>query len=216
MTPGQSGKPGSPGKSSPSSPSPTAQVPPRPITGKRLAVAALVALLTGWITVRFFLSAYETLASTRQNACRALEPSPIPATLASSLPDFKLPDATGKMWSLAELKGRPVLLNFWATWCAPCVEEMPSLESLAQQIGTDAVVLAVSVDDDWQTIRRFFPKGSPLSIVWDASKEVPKKFGTEKYPETFLIDAAGKLRHYFVNKRKWDSGEALDCLLGAR
>lgn len=188
-----------------------------PLGGKRLATAALVAVLMGWITVRFFLSAHDTIAFTRENACRALTPAPIPAALANgTLPDFKLPDANGKMWSLADLKGRPVLLNFWATWCAPCVEEMPSLEALASQLGKDAVVLAVSVDDEWATIRRFFPKGTPLSVVWDETKEVPKKFGTEKYPETFLIDAAGKLKHYFINKRKWDSGDAVDCLLGAR
>lgn len=196
------------------SPSPGAS---SPLSGKRLIVAAVVALLTGWITVRFFMSAQDTIASTRQNACRALQPAPIPAALAQGqLPDFKLPDASGKLWSLADLKGRPVLLNFWATWCAPCVEEMPSLESLAEQLGNDAVVLAVSVDEDWDAIRRFFPKGTSLSVVWDESKQIPKKFGTEKYPETFLIDAEGKLRHYFINKRKWDSGEALDCLLGAR
>lgn len=188
-----------------------------PLSGKRLVGAVLVAMVTGWITVRFFLSAHETIASTRQNACRALTPSPLPAALANgTLPDLKLPDANGKIWSLKDLVGRPVLLNFWATWCAPCVEEMPSLEALATQVGKDAVVLAVSVDDDWAAVRRFFPKGTPLSVVWDESKEVPKRFGTDKYPETFLIDAAGKLRHYFVNKRKWDSGEALDCLLGAR
>jgi thiol-disulfide isomerase/thioredoxin len=187
------------------------------LSGKRLVSAVLVALLTGWITVRFFLSAHETIASTRQNACRALTPSPIPELLAKGpLPDLKLPDANGKIWSLADLKGRPVLLNFWATWCAPCVEEMPSLETLADQVGKDAVVLAVSVDDEWAAIRRFFPKGTPISVVWDETKEVPKKFGTEKFPETFLIDAEGKLRYYFINKRKWDSGEALECLLGAR
>ncbi|MCG5052371.1 MAG: TlpA family protein disulfide reductase [Myxococcales bacterium] len=184
---------------------------------KRLAGAIIVALFTGWVTARFFVSAHDTIAATRENACRALEPSPLPQAVANGLPaDFKLPDATGKMWSLADLKGRPVLLNFWATWCPPCVEEMPALETLAEQLGNDAVVLAVSVDDDWDAVRRFFPKGTPISVVWDESKTVPKSFGTDKYPESFLVDASGKLRHYFVNKRKWDSGEARDCILGAR
>ena len=95
--------------------------------------------------------------------------------------------------SLSAQRGHPVMLNFWATWCPPCVDEIPALEDLARRIdGTDLRLLAVSVDEDWDTVRRFFAKGTRIGVLHDASKELPKKYGTEKYPETFLIDAQGQ------------------------
>jgi peroxiredoxin len=182
---------------------------------RQVAGLALVAALTGLISVQFFKAAADTTARGRDNACRALGPNPLPASMRGGAhPDFALPDANGKTWSLAALRGRPVVLNFWATWCAPCVEEMPALEQLARHLGDDAVVLAVSVDDAWEKVTKFFPRGTPLSIVLDAKAEVPKTFGTEKYPETFLIDREGRVRHYIVNKRKWDGAEAIDCVRG--
>ena len=74
-------------------------------------------------------------------------------------PDFELQDATGQKLSLRSLRGKPVLLNFWATWCAPCVEEMPSLENLAGRVGDSLHVVTVSVDEDWETVKKFFPRG---------------------------------------------------------
>ncbi len=128
-----------------------------------------------------------------------------------------LKDLNGKVWSPKTLRGRPVLINFWATWCPPCVEELPSLETLAKRLGDRAVVLAVSVDENWDLVKNFFgARGTPLSLLLDVSKEVPKRYGTEKYPETFLIDSQGHIHSYFVNKRKWDTGEALFCIDSAR
>jgi peroxiredoxin len=77
-------------------------------------------------------------------------------------------------------------------------------------------MLAVSVDDDWSAIRRFFAKGSKIGVLLDKSHDVPKTFGTEKYPETFLIDAAGRVRYYFINKRDWSRPEAVACLESLR
>jgi peroxiredoxin len=183
----------------------------------RYLPAALTAAAMAFITVKFAIGAHETLARTRDGACIALEPTELPAFLKDGHPDFQLPDASGKMTSLQQQLGHPVLLNFWATWCAPCVDEVPSLEELARRLkGTDMRMLAVSVDEDWDKIRRFFAKGTPIGVLLDTSKEVPKKFGTEKFPETFLIDAAGRVRYYFVNKRDWSRPEAVACLESLR
>lgn len=91
------------------------------------------------------------------------------------------------------------------------------MEQLAQRLGDRAVVLAVSVDESWDVVKGFFgARGTPLSLLLDVSKDVPKRYGTEKYPESFLIDSQGHVRQYFINKRKWDVGEALACIESAR
>ena len=185
---------------------------------RRLAPAVITAVAIAFVAVRFVMGAHETLARTRDGACTALEPDPLPAVLQGRpTPDFHLPDANGKTVSLHDQLGHPVLLNFWATWCPPCVDEVPSLEDLARRIdGTDLRMLAVSVDDDWGAIRRFFAKGSKIGVLLDTSHEVPKTFGTEKYPETFLVDARGSVRYYFINKRDWSRPEAVACLESLR
>jgi thiol-disulfide isomerase/thioredoxin len=185
---------------------------------RRVGPSALTALAIAFVAVRFFGATQDSVARLRGGACKALAPDPLPAFLQSgATPDFQLPDASGRTVSLSSERGHPVLLNFWATWCPPCVDEVPSLEDLARKLdGTDLRLLAVSVDDDWGTIRRFFPKGSAIGVLLDASHEIPKKFGTEKYPESFLIDAAGRVRYYFINKRDWSRPEAVACLESLR
>src|SRR5215831_5393585 len=186
-------------------------------TFRRIAPAAITALAMAFIAVRFVSGARDTLARTRDGACVALAPDPVPDFLKGTSPDFQLPDASGHTVSLSQQRGHAVLLNFWATWCPPCVDEVPSLEDLARRLkGTDMRMLAVSVDDDWDKIRRFFAKGSDIGVLLDTSHDVPKKFGTEKFPETFLIDAAGRVRYYFINKRDWSRPEAVSCLESLR
>jgi peroxiredoxin len=171
-----------------------------------------------FVSVRFFAGAHETLAATRENACRALAPDPIPAALQKGpAPDFQLPDSTGKTISMRDQLGHPVMVNFWATWCPPCVEEVPSIEDLARTVdGTDMRLLAVSVDDDWAAVRKFFVKGSKIGVLLDTSHEVPKTYGTEKFPETYFVDAQGRVRYYFINKRNWSKPEAVACLESLR
>ncbi|HTB57878.1 MAG TPA: TlpA disulfide reductase family protein [Polyangia bacterium] len=185
---------------------------------RRLWPAALTALAIAFVAARFLGAVHDSLARTRGGACTALAPDPLPGFLQTGpTPDFQLPDAKGGSVSLSAQRGHPVLLNFWATWCPPCVDEVPSLEDLARKLdGTDLRLLAVSVDDDWGAIRRFFPKGSAIGVLLDTSHDIPKKFGTEKFPESFLIDAAGRVRYYFINKRDWSRPEAVACLESLR
>jgi cytochrome c biogenesis protein CcmG, thiol:disulfide interchange protein DsbE len=185
---------------------------------RRFWPLVLTALAIAFVGARFLGAVHDSVARTRGGACAALQPDPLPAVLQTGpTPDFQLPDAGGRSVSLSAQRGHPVLLNFWATWCPPCVDEVPSLEDLARKLdGTDLRLLAVSVDDDWSAIRRFFPKGSSIGVLLDTSHDVPKKFGTDKYPETYLIDAAGRVRYYFINKRDWSRPEAVACLESLR
>lgn len=179
-------------------------------------VLTIVAL--GYVGARFFTGVDDTMTRTRTNACRGLKPDPVPAAYQNQdAPDFQLPDPNGKMVSLRSQRGHPVFLNFWATWCPPCVEEMPAMEQLARAVeNSDIRMLAISVDENWDVVRKFFAAGTKMGVLLDVDKKVAKAYGTEKYPETFLIDAAGRVRHYFINKRDWSKPEALACLESLR
>jgi peroxiredoxin len=188
------------------------------LSARRLIGMGVTAVAVGVVAFQFLGAAGEALVRTRVAGCKGMKPDPMPAVLQNvEAPDFELPDADGKKISLRSQRGHPVFLNFWATWCAPCTEEMPSMERLAAALeGTDIRTLAVSVDESWNEVKAFFAQGTKLGVLLDTSKEVPKKYTTEKYPETFLIDAHGRVRHYFINKRDWSKSEAIACLESLR
>jgi thiol-disulfide isomerase/thioredoxin len=166
------------------------------------------------LALRYFAGTAWTASMVRDTACGILSPDPLSPSLRGPTPDFDLVDKSGQHWSLAKLRGQPVLVSFWATWCPPCVEEMPSLEALARRLEGKATVLAISVDEDWATVDKFFPKGTALTVLLDPSREVPARFGTSKFPETFLVDRGGRVRHAFINKRDWSPTEAVACITG--
>jgi thiol-disulfide isomerase/thioredoxin len=122
-------------------------------------------------------------------------------------PDFSLSDGdNGAKVHLASLRGRYVFVNFWATWCPPCREEMPSMEYLARKVGKDMVFLAVTVDEDWNEVRRFFGADKPsFRVLWDPKREVTRRYGTEKFPESYLVNPNGRMVAKFVGPRDWNT-----------
>ena len=118
-------------------------------------------------------------------------------------PNFKLQDPAGKTVELKALRGKPVLLNFWATWCAPCREEMPELEELwRENKDKGLVVLAVSVDEARaaRDIPEFLKEGNPsvgaytFPVALDLNQEVLKQYKLLGVPQSYFIDAAGVIR----------------------
>lgn len=185
---------------------------------RRWVVVAVTLAASAFVAVQFFGATAEGFARTRAAACLALHPDPLPEIVnGKATPDFELTDGEGRKISLRSQIGHPVMLNFWATWCPPCTEEMPSMEAMATSLeGTDMRMLAVSVDEDWAVVKRFFARGTHLGVLLDPSRDVPKRFGTVQFPETFFIDAQGRIRHYFINKRDWSRPEAIACLESLR
>ena len=123
----------------------------------------------------------------------------------SVAPSFKLPMRGGGDMDLAAFHGKAVLVNFWATWCPPCREEMPSLTKLAQQFDPGTFeILAVSVDDGWEPVDKFLaqPK-TPFRVALDEGAKISRTYGTTKFPESYLLDKDGKLRLKFVGPRNW-------------
>lgn len=120
-------------------------------------------------------------------------------------PNFKITTDTGKSITRAEFGGKLLVLNFWATWCPPCVDEFPSLSAMAQEMKSkNIVVLGVSVDKNQQSYRQFLQRMSPgFETTMDAEASISADYGTFKYPETYVIDSEGKVRMKFVGPRDW-------------
>ena len=130
-----------------------------------------------------------------------------PLSRGSAAPDFGLPrlDGGGEL-SLPALRGRVVLLNFWATWCAPCEEEMPAMQRLHESLASDAFELvAVSVDSADPEVRAFRDRlGLTFPILLDPLRETSHRYQTFRYPESFLIDPNGVIVERYVGPRDWD------------
>tara|TARA_R110000782_G_scaffold156924_1_gene249109 strand:- start:1 stop:633 length:633 start_codon:yes stop_codon:yes gene_type:complete len=107
--------------------------------------------------------------------------------------NLKLIDRDGKTRSLEEFKGKVIFLNFWATWCPPCVAEMPSIDKLHEEMGDDIAFVMVSFDDDFEKAKAFDKrKGYGLPIYAPASN-LPTMFQSSALPTTYIIDAEGNL-----------------------
>lgn len=126
---------------------------------KIVFLASAIAMLAGLVSV----TAQKRLELLRLMMDSVVEPTPLPDVAA---PDFSLPTGDGsKTVKLSDLRGKWVFVNFWATWCPPCRDEMPSMEMLNRRFGLqgkDMVMLAISVDEDWGEVNRFFWRYGPV------------------------------------------------------
>ncbi len=130
-----------------------------------------------------------------------------PLNVGKAAPDFELPDLSDQVVRLSDFRGKVVFLNFWATWCKPCREEMPSMEVLHRTLEKEGlVVLAVSIDrvTTKQNIPPFV-KSLNLSfpILVDSWGQTDKKYKLMGVPETYIIDEEGVLREKIIGPRDW-------------
>lgn len=120
-------------------------------------------------------------------------------------PDFALADLDGVSHALSDAKGRVVVLNFWATWCPPCVDEMPSLQTLHEALDDKGLqVMAVSVDERYSDIHEFVDEYDlTFMILHDEGKKVSRKYQSFRFPETYIIGRDGTLKSKVVGPRDW-------------
>jgi cytochrome c biogenesis protein CcmG/thiol:disulfide interchange protein DsbE len=138
------------------------------------------------------------------SACSSGDPAYRPLSIGDQAPAFAAPTLDGDTLRLASLRGTPVLLNVWATWCPPCREEMPRLQALHERFADRGLrVIGVSVDSRGaeDAIRRFLDEGGyTFTILHDPSDMVSNDFRMVGVPETFLIDGAGRIVRRWIGK----------------
>ena len=165
--------------------------------GKKLLVYAVPMIVVGvvaWLTLR-------------PKGAQAVQ-------VGESVPGFSLPlfsplggpNAAGPAaLSLADYRGRVVVLNFWATWCPPCVAETPSLEEFAEQVRPLGVaVIGVSVDEDPAALSAFIAKYHlTYPMAREPSRSLAARYGTLQFPETYIIDRRGRLAEKIISNTDW-------------
>lgn len=145
--------------------------------------------------------------------CRAMEPE----VVGTKAPDLIFEDLSGNKVSVRD-PGAFVVLNFWATWCEPCLDEWPDLDRLAERVAgrEDIQVWAVSIDEDREAVRRFLREhqleGGRVRVLFDPTQKAHQAFGSEKIPDTYFVTPKGVVTNKFVNVRPWGKPEAQRCV----
>ena len=159
-----------------------------------------------WVLAVLLVVAAPATAQDRQNLT--------PVADKPAAPDFDLMDINGERHRLSDYKGKIVIVNFWATWCPPCREEMPSMQRAWQPLEQrNVVMLAINVGEDEDTIFEFtadYPVEFPLLMDIDSS--VIKKWPVRGLPTTFVVDPQGRLAYRAIGSRDWDDSGLIKVL----
>jgi peroxiredoxin len=130
-------------------------------------------------------------------------------------PEFALASLDGTPVRLSDLRGRVVMVHFWATWCPPCVEEMPTIEKLYRSLPSkDFAILAISVDEGGAAqVAAFLNKNRlSLPVVLDPDHAVASSYGTFKFPETYILDRNGIVKFKVIGPRDWNDAATVKTL----
>jgi peroxiredoxin len=155
---------------------------------------------------------------------RSLTPPDSPSgslAFLSAAPELPVFDARGSRHDLSRQKGRLMLVHFWATFCPPCVEEIPALSAFWERYKGrgDIALYAISVDKDWKTIENFTSKHpNSLPMFHDPGAATAKRFGTTQYPETYIVNEKGRVLFRVQGAVAWDDPEVrrrIDQLLAS-
>lgn len=133
------------------------------------------------------------------------------------VPDFTLPTIEGSPFELRSLNGQVVIINFWASWCGPCLEEFPSMIELITKLEGKVKLVAIAQDTKKEEVTSFlkaFPKSHHPSIivVWDESHDVAKKYGVDRLPESFVVGKDFKLSRKISGSINWSTPDAIEFM----
>ncbi|MDA1110112.1 MAG: TlpA disulfide reductase family protein [Nitrospinae bacterium] len=136
-----------------------------------------------------------------------------------SAPGFSLQDTKGNNVNLEDFSGKPILLNFWATWCEACKEELPSMQRLYEALSSQGVeVVAIAIDrQNFDRVKKYAEEYKlTFPVLWDPEQKVRKHYYIMGLPTTYLIGPHGKLRGFASGARVWDSPDSMQALISLK
>jgi cytochrome c biogenesis protein CcmG/thiol:disulfide interchange protein DsbE len=158
----------------------------------KLTLDRYIQVAMGFMAVLLLLAIYTPLRETV-------------VTVGDRAPDFSIKADNGRTYTRADFGGKLLILNFWATWCPPCREELPSLDALQRTLGSKGlVVLAVSVDKDEKVYRDFLAANKvAVTTARDPSQDINREYGTVQFPESYIIDRNGRVVEKIISSTNW-------------
>jgi peroxiredoxin len=165
------------------------------------------------LAMAFFL-----LPALSTQTAEAFEPWPVEPLIGNSAPDFSLEDLNGKSVSLTSFRGKPVLLNFWATWCPYCRKERPHLDNLYKEYSNkNLIIISIAIDRSLEKLKKFMEnKSAQYVLLYDGQSRVASAYNVAGLPTSFLIDRNGIIKRKFTGFREWNSvssKEIIDALI---
>ncbi|MBO9666457.1 MAG: redoxin domain-containing protein [Bdellovibrio sp.] len=175
---------------------------------KALLVVVILGGAAVWAFNHFFMSHVEQ-APANISALESME--------KNGVPNFSAKDLAGQSFELNQFQGKTVILNFWASWCGPCVEEVPSLIKLVKEFKGDVQLIAVSGDSNVEDINVFlksFPelKGENIKIVYDEDRSLMKMFEVARLPESLVLGPDQKLVKKLVGSIDWYTKDSIEYM----
>jgi thiol-disulfide isomerase/thioredoxin len=133
----------------------------------------------------------------------------VPFAQKPESPPLKLPDLSGQQHNISDYRGKVVLVNFWASWCQPCLQEMPSMQRLHEKMRDRPFsILAVDVEESKSKVWRFKKLlNISFTVLMDSKAEVARQWDTKIFPTSYLVDGEGRIRYGVRGALEWDSDE---------
>ncbi|MCB9568079.1 MAG: TlpA family protein disulfide reductase [Myxococcales bacterium] len=184
------------------------------VSGVGAVALGLFIIIGGGLVFGFASSLWPAIAAQGEAACRPLDP----LKREGPAPTWTLQDLQGNTVRLEDFRGKFLVINFWATWCEPCIGEWPQVDRLAERLADrdDVVVLAISIDKAREDIPPFLERmslsGTQVKVLWDPEQAINKAYGSEKIPDTFFVGRDGELLQAYVNVRDWGKPAAFRCV----
>lgn len=171
----------------------------------------VLAVIAGLLVVIGVASSFY-LKSSRQESDGPMSTEPRNAAA------FELKTSQGKVYKLADFKGSVTLVHFWASWCPPCIEEIPQIREFAKSYGPKGLkIVAISLDDGWPEALKMLPDSeNPANLIslLDPSKELPDAYGSYQYPETYILNKDLKIVAKLIGPQEWGNEKLLKFIDG--
>ncbi len=180
---------------------------------KNPRIVMLFRIMRGWILLPLGLFAQD--CSTKyEEISPDLAPLNPSVEISDSTWGWKLYDEYGNQYLFSEAKGRTIFLNSWATWCQPCLAELPGLQRMYDSLKTEGIELFFVTEENSDVVRRFLNKNGYTIPVFFSRDAIPTQLRTGLYPTTFLIDPMGRIVYRVMRSAKWDNQEVLRKIRG--